>query len=761
MRKWYFGKILITVILFGIIFCSSLTFPLNCDSVTENSNLDELEIISPETASMSISIKWKQTYDCAFYDVGFIDYNYDGYLDLVASIEYNVAYQRYHGLICTNGKDGSENWRTKDGSDYHERSISVCDIDKDNQQEIIIGSDDMYCFDENGVLEWSYSVASYIFSFSIVDIDKDGNLDIIVNAAEEILILSYLGSLRYSKSIDNLDYSTLAIGNLDTSGDLEIIQIISGNSTWINCYRPNLYQLWSKELVYGYDTYDIRHPVIVDIDPSPGMEIIGTTHNSILCLDSAGDFLWSKASYVYDDYIPVVADINNNGINEILISGGRSLSCIDSSGFSIWDSSLDHSMRANPVVADLDGDGTSEILVMTNPEYSGTEIENELICLNHLGELLWTFEGDFQEITWISTMDLDFDGKLEIIFVGAINANMYSSPSIIYCLEVNGIHKSGKNNWNQVNGLNYNTGNMDTDGDSIDDLTENNYGISRFTNDTDGDGISDSIELIVGLDPIVYDSTDDEDSDGLTNIEELSIYHTQMYNADSDGDGISDFDEIITYATDPMSEDTDGDELSDFDEIFIHLTDPNNHDSDYDLVPDGWELLYGFNPLLNDSYVDHDNDTLLVFDEFLAGSSPFSNDTDSDGLSDPDEYYIHGTNPSNENTDGDLMGDFWEVKYGTNPLVDDSLDDPDADFLVNYEEYNLGTDPLNRDTDGDGYGDGDEVMKGYDPLDPENYPPAPPSPSVRLGVSFFTGIFLVFLTLSLFIGVLTKRKLKE
>jgi len=422
---------------------------------------------------------------------------------------------------------------------------------------------------------------------------------------------------------------------------------------------------------------------------------------------------------------------------------------------------VDTSINYAPVVADLNGDGTSEILLVTNTDYSGTEPENNLYCLNYQGELLWTYNEDFQDIHWLATMDLDFDNKLEIVFVGANNVNTYRSPCTIYCLQVDGIQKSGKTFWNEINGLNYNTGNRDSDGDTIDDLTENIWGSSRLNNDTDSDGINDRIELMTGLNPTVYDSTDDEDSDGLTNIAELSIYHTSIYISDSDFDGLNDFDEVLTYFTNPLNPDTDGDELTDFDEISIHFTDPNNADSDSDLVPDGWEISYGFNPLLNDSYVDDDNDTLLVFEEYLAGSSPFSNDTDGDGLSDPDEYLIYGTNPSNENTDGDLMGDFWEVMFGTNPLVDDSLDDPDADFLVNFEEYREGTDPHNRDTDGDGFVDGEEVMKGYDPLDPDNHPPIPPSPSVQFGISTVMGLILTFIALGLFTGLITRKRLKR
>ncbi len=69
-------------------------------------------------------------------------------------------------------------------------------------------------------------------------------------------------------------------------------------------------------------------------------------------------------------------------------------------------------------------------------------------------------------------------------------------------------------------------------------------------------------------------------------------------------------------------------------------------------------------------------------------------------------------------TDGDGMGDDWEVYHGFDHLNPGEAGlDPDADGLTNAEEHSYGTDPHNPDTDGDGLTDGDEVSMGSDPLD--------------------------------------------
>jgi hypothetical protein len=170
--------------------------------------------------------------------------------------------------------------------------------------------------------------------------------------------------------------------------------------------------------------------------------------------------------------------------------------------------------------------------------------------------------------------------------------------------------------------------------------------------------------------------------------------------------------------TPPDNPDADSDNLTDGSEVNIYFTNPLNNDSDSDAMPDGWEVQYGLNPLIDDSQQDSDNDHLSALNEFLAGTSPLTNDTDLDLLSDSDELLVYGTSPIKSDTDSDLMPDGWEVEYGLNPLFDDAHEDADGDTLDNLLEYEIGTNPLLTDTDQDNYSDGWEYNNGFDPLDP-------------------------------------------
>lgn len=96
--------------------------------------------------------------------------------------------------------------------------------------------------------------------------------------------------------------------------------------------------------------------------------------------------------------------------------------------------------------------------------------------------------------------------------------------------------------------------------------------------------------------------------------------------ADTDGDGLTDSDEVYIYHTDPNNRDTDGDGLTDSDEINIYHTDPNNADPNGDGIPEGWEV-QNFTHAGIDSYSDPDGDGWCNLQEFQNGTNPNSFNT--------------------------------------------------------------------------------------------------------------------------------------
>lgn len=92
---------------------------------------------------------------------------------------------------------------------------------------------------------------------------------------------------------------------------------------------------------------------------------------------------------------------------------------------------------------------------------------------------------------------------------------------------------------------------------------------------------------------------------------------------DYDGDGIADAWEIQWFGdmTHDASTDPDQDGLNDLQE-YLHGTSPVDENSDDDLIPDGWEVDHGLNPLIKDASVDSDGDGFTNLREFVSDSNP-------------------------------------------------------------------------------------------------------------------------------------------
>jgi len=337
------------------------------------------------------------------------------------------------------------------------------------------------------------------------------------------------------------------------------------------------------------------------------------------------------------------------------------------------------------------------------------------------------------------------------------------------------------------------------DNNSTPSDTDSDGDCDFLDDDDDGDFWNDSVEQSCDTDPLDNNSTpsdtdsdgdcdfldDDDDDDGLSDYNETEIHKTNPLDPDSDGDGLDDYQEVVVYGTNGIDPDTDGDGLDDYQEVVVYGTNPHSQDSDGDGISDSEEVeVWLSDPLTFDP--DNDSDDYYHFQDCDDGDPSVNpgmqellndkddncdgfvdegyneTDQDGDGLSDWEEFHIHGTSPDNPDSDGDGMSDNQEIENGSNPLeadvdadgdgaywfedcddndssfapgvpeildgmdndCDDETDedffwiDSDMDGLTDYSEYHVYfTDPNDGDSDGDGLSDGTELQEMMsDPL---------------------------------------------
>ncbi len=444
-----------------------------------------------------------------------------------------------------------------------------------------------------------------------------------------------------------------------------------------------------------------------------------------------------RISYKFHGYIDAMIDdvklfsfkdTDNDGLRDIDEDGyGTNNNDIDTDGDTLTDGDEVHTYKTDPLNTDTDGDEIPDDVELyyglnpNDPSDAAKDMDGDGI--SNVQEYK-----DGTDMS-VSDKDTDEDGLKDVD-----EAGLGTDPNVV--------DTDGDGLSDGVEVLTYCTSplNSDTDGDGLSDGDEINiHHTDPLSVDTDSDGIPDNIELDYGLNPNnASDAAGDMDGDGDSNVDEYNngtamdvdetdsdgdglfdideaAWGTEPYVADTDGDGLTDGEEVYVYHTMPLIIDTDMDDLSDGDEVNIYGTDPLSADSDSDGIPDKAELDVGLDPnKASDATEDLDGDGVNNIDEYNAGTAIDIDETDSDGdgLIDIDEV-IWGTAPDNDDSDSDGLTDGMEVHYyGTDPLNNDT----DSDGLSDGDEVNIyNTDPLSADSDSDGIPDKVELDVGLNP----------------------------------------------
>lgn len=287
----------------------------------------------------------------------------------------------------------------------------------------------------------------------------------------------------------------------------------------------------------------------------------------------------------------------------------------------------------------------------------------------------------------------------------------------------------------------------DDDGDCLSNLREYQANGIPTDQDSDNDTMWDGWEWAFSSDNALHTNAMEMDLR-----DNGSLNPSQARTADMDGDGANNGVEFGWWYTNQyLASGCDADPAA------RYSPDPTQADTDSDGLNDGFEIDNGLNPVIAGSLQDPDNDCLNTNLESMVGTSSIDPDTDDDGLWDGWEWTfstnnpLHtnalamdildsGTNaakqagqrdldgdgasnleefgwwytnqylasgcdatsptnryspdPTHKDTDGDTLGDGWEMLYGLNPCVSNSASsDTDGDGFTDFEEFEMNTNP--------------------------------------------------------------------
>lgn len=378
----------------------------------------------------------------------------DGYPDVLVSMGGIVEPQQWHGgVIALNGLDGTELW-TFDTQDwlYHTAdgwldgvfsTPAIGDVNADGHPEIAFGAWDqcIYLLDASGNPLWGnlpgilpqtycgghgfYNEDHVWSSPALADITGDGRLEIIIGADVSpgnvwgdpgggyLYILDADGNTLAREWMDQVIFSSAAVGDLDNDGQLEVA--VGTGTYWANKgyyvsafdYEPGASGVTDRLVLrwrQGTVGRVFASPALADLNGDGSLDVTITSPVGDYGADGSFLYGWrgSDGSPLFQRRIcnfmgqsqnthssPTVADIDGDTRPEILLSHGWEVAIFNHDGTYYTDYSnpqwpggpahpgcvrdhaptteltywANYSLYGSPAVADLDGDGDTEVVI--------------------------------------------------------------------------------------------------------------------------------------------------------------------------------------------------------------------------------------------------------------------------------------------------------------------------------------------------------------------------------------------------------------
>ncbi len=290
---------------------------------------------------------------------------------------------------------------------------AVVDVDGDQDQDVIFGSDDgrVYAVDgSTGDIGWyQMTGGSVVGSPAMVDINLDGLPDVVIGAGDGKLygIRGTNGTVLGTFQTQNVIEASPVIVDFDENGKPDVFIA----STDGKVYGLSIASL-SNFATYNAGTPIFATPALAYLNTDEYVDVAVCAGGNVAGVSgtSANDLWTTNLGTTSMTGSPAMAAFNDDGISDLVIGTPFGLYVLDGSdGSLIWSvDGMGIDFETDPALADLSGDGRADVVI--SGRVAG------IFAFNGVdGSLMWMAEGDPVVPTSPIIADVTGDGKLDVI----------------------------------------------------------------------------------------------------------------------------------------------------------------------------------------------------------------------------------------------------------------------------------------------------------------------------------------------------------
>ena len=367
------------------------------------------------------------------------DLDGDGTMEVIASA---------YSVVILDGATGTLEKRIEHDGGRTWAGIVVADLDGDGDLEIVTAHGGGYVnrINHTGAIDWTQRPATNEFrSLAVGDLDANGDMEIAVGLARldhlNAWVLEDDGTARAGwpqltgeGSAAGLYNDNIGLGDLD--GDSELELVVPSDTITIAAYEPDGSQLMTDEMYHDQPGHDMdtwaEVPAYVDLayetrgwgpcyeeptaranfadGPANVADVNGDGVNEVVVIGNVHDCHTSPYTDLYNT--PYILNVDRTRFNQ----DGYDWTTppVDTGAPISEDYNVIESVQPNPVTVDLDGDGKLEILFAS---YDG---RLHALWLDKTEHGNWPYAvytgGAYRFATEPVVADLDNDGHAEVIF---------------------------------------------------------------------------------------------------------------------------------------------------------------------------------------------------------------------------------------------------------------------------------------------------------------------------------------------------------